>query len=118
MTRNRLGHVFAFALLLALVLPALAAAKNTKQINGSVIARGDFTLYTTRSLNGVTLKAGEYNVLATDSQISFVHNGKVVAQASIQWKDAQPADSNALMADGGNIKEIQFKGKKRSAVVL
>lgn len=118
MTRNKLTHVFAFALLLAMSLPALAAAKNTKQINGSVLEKGNFTLYATRSLNGVTLKAGDYKVLATDSQISFVRDGKVVAQASIQWKDAQRADGNTLLADGGNIKEIQFKGKKRSAVVL
>ncbi len=119
MTRNRLGHMFVFALLLALALPVMAAPKNknTMQTSGAVLAKGDFTLYTARSLNGTALKPGDYKVVATNSQISFVHNGKVVAQASIQWQDSAPVGENTLVADSGNIKEIHFKGKKQSAVV-
>lgn len=121
MTRNRLGHVFVFALLLALALPVVAAPKNknknTAQISGAVLAKGDFTLYSARSLNGTALQPGDYKVVATNSQISFVHNGKVVAQASIQWQDSESVGENTLVADSGNIKEIHFKGKKQSAVV-
>jgi hypothetical protein len=117
MTRNKSVYMLAVALLLALALPSMAAPKNTTQISGAVLAKGDFTLYTARSLNGTALQPGDYKVVATDSQISFVHNGKIVAQASIQWKDSDLAD-NALVSDSGNIKEIHFKGKKQSAVVV
>ncbi len=118
MTRNRLGHIFVFALFLALALPLMAALKNSTQISSAVLAKGDFTLYTTRSLNGTALQPGDYKVVATNSQISFVYNDKVVEQASIQWKDSESVGENTLVADSGNIKAIHFKGKKRSAVVV
>lgn len=117
MTRNKVCHGFALMLLLAVALPAIAAPKNTNVPAGKVLARATFTLYENRSLGGTTLQAGEYNVLATDSQISFLHNGKIVAQASIQWKDMEHAQDNTILADTGAIKEVYFRGKKRSAVV-
>ncbi|HKF52090.1 MAG TPA: hypothetical protein VKB26_07235 [Candidatus Acidoferrales bacterium] len=117
MTRNKVCHVFALMLLLALALPAVAAPKNTNVPAGKVLARATITLYDTRSLGGATLQPGEYNVLATDSQISFLHNGKVLAQASIQWKDMERAQDNTILADSGTIKEVYFRGKKRSAVI-
>ena len=117
MTRNKVCHTFAFMLLLALALPAVAAPKNTNVPPGKVLARATFTVYESRSLGGATLQPGEYNVLATDSQISFVRNGKIVAQAAIQWKDMERAQDNMILADSGTIKEVYFKGKKRSAVI-
>lgn len=117
MTRNKVCNAFALMLLLALALPAVAAPKNTNVSAGKVLARATINLYETRSLGGATLQPGEYNVLATDSQISFLHHGKIVAQASIQWKDVKPARDNTILADSGTIKEIRFGGKKRSAVI-
>lgn len=117
MTHNRLFHTLALTLLLALALPAVAAPKNNKELGGNIVAQGNFTLSFARSLNGATLQPGEYKVIATDAQVSFLHSGKIVAQATIQWKDADAAAENTIMADNGNIREIQFKGKKRSVVV-
>lgn len=117
MTRNKVCQAFAFMLLLALAVPAMAAPKNTNVPAGKVLVRATFNIYETRSLGGASLQPGEYNVLATDSQISFLRNGKIVAQASIQWKDMERAQDNTILADAGAIKEIYFKGKKRSAVI-
>lgn len=117
MTRNKVCYAFALMLLLAFALPAVSAPKNTNVPAGKVLARATFNLYDSRLIGGATLQPGEYNVLATDSQISFVHNGKIVAQASIQWKDMEHAQDNTIVTDGGTIKEIYFRGKKRSAVI-
>lgn len=117
MTRNRLSHIFIFTLLLALALPVMAATKNSTVTPGKVMARATMNLYATHSLGGTTLQPGEYNVIATDSQISFLRNGKAVAQAAIQWKDIERSADNTILADAGAIKEIYFKGKKRSAVI-
>lgn len=117
MTRNRLDHIFVFTVLLALAFPLMAATKSGPASPGKVLARATMNLYATHSLGGATLQPGEYNVIATDSQISFLRNGKPVAQASIQWKVVERAADNTILADAGAIKEIYFKGKKRSAVI-
>lgn len=118
MTRNRLCQFFAFTLLLAVALPVMAAPKNTKGASENIVAKGTFTLDSGKSLNGTNLQPGEYKVLASDSQVSFLLNGKIAAQAPIQWKDADPADTNTVIDESGNIRELRFKGKKRSAVIM
>ena len=120
MMRNRLCHAFALTLLLALALPAVAAPKdkNAMVLTGNTLAKGTFNLIADKTLGGTTLKPGEYKVVASDSQVSFLLKGRIVAQASIQWKDIQAADNNALVDDSGSIKEIRFKGKGRSVVIL
>ncbi|MGC1107314.1 MAG: hypothetical protein WA876_12320 [Candidatus Acidiferrales bacterium] len=117
MTRNRMSQIFVFALLLAVALPAMAAAKNTKETTGNIVAKGTFALPTGKTLNGTNLPPGEYKVVASDSQVSFLFNGKIAAQAPIQWKDIETADSNMVIDDSGAIREIRFKGKKRSIVI-
>lgn len=118
MTRNRVCQFFAFALLLAVALPVIAAPKNNMMLTGNVLAKGTFMLVQSQSLNGTTLQPGEYQVIASDSQVSFLFKRKIVAQAPIQWKDVVLTDSNAVVDEGGNIREILFKGKKRSVVVM
>ena len=118
MTRNKMLQFFALMLLLALALPAVAAPKNTKESSQNIVAKGSFTVSGAKSLNGTSLQPGEYKVLASDSQVSFVLNGKIAAQAPIQWKDADRVDTNTVIDESGNIRELRFKGKKRSAVIM
>jgi hypothetical protein len=118
MTRNRLCQAFALTLLLAVALPVIAAPNNSMVLTGDILARGTFNLVGRKSLNGTTLPPAEYKVVASDSQISFLLKGKIVAQAPIQWKDIQLADTNAVVDQSGNIQEIRFKGKGRSAVIM
>ncbi|MGC1291560.1 MAG: hypothetical protein WA855_09785 [Candidatus Acidiferrales bacterium] len=57
-------------------------------------------------------------MVASDSQVSFLIKGRIVAQAPIQWKDIELADTNAVVDQSGSIQEIRFKGKGRSAVIM
>lgn len=118
MKRNTLFHWFGFTLLLALAFPAMAVPKDNMVLTGNVLAKGSFILVQNQSLNGTTLPPGEYQVIASDSQVSFLLKRKIVAQAPIQWKDVVLTDSNAVVDEGGNIREIRFKGKRRSVVVM
>lgn len=117
MKRNRLCLAFAFTLLFAAALPVVAAPRDTMALTGNILAKGTFNLVASMSLGSVTLAPGEYKIIASDSQISFLLKNKIVAQAAIQWKDIERADSNAMVDDSGKIREIRFKGKGRSAVV-
>ncbi len=118
MTRNRLCQVFALTLLLAVALPVMAAPNNSMVLTGNILAKGTFNLVGNKSLKGTTLPPGEYRVVASDSQVSFLLKGKVVAQAPIQWKDIQLADANAVVDESGSIQEIRFRGKGRSVVIM
>jgi hypothetical protein len=118
MTSNRLCRFLAVTLLLAFALPAIAAPKNTKESAANIVAKGNFIVAAGKSLKGTDLPPGEYKVLASDSQVSFIFNGKIAAQAPIQWKDADPMDTDAVIDEGGRIRELRFKGKKQSAVIM
>ncbi|MGB7764337.1 MAG: hypothetical protein WBL33_04870, partial [Candidatus Acidiferrales bacterium] len=87
-------------------------------LTGNILAKGTFDLVGSKSLNGTTLPPGEYKVVASDSQVSFLIKGRIVAQAPIQWKDIELADTNAVVDQSGSIQEIRFKGKGRSAVIM
>jgi hypothetical protein len=117
MKRNTLSLLFVLTLLLALAVPVFAAPNDNMVLTGNVLAKGTFVLIQSKSLNGTTLQAGQYEVVASDTQVSFLLKHKIVAQAPIQWKDVVLTGENAVVDESGNIREIQFKGKKRSVVV-
>jgi hypothetical protein len=70
------------------------------------------------TVGGQTLKPGTYTVKATDSNVSFVQDGKTVAQVNVEWKDATNKSQNSnLLADAGSVKEIHFGGQTRYVVI-
>jgi len=70
------------------------------------------------TIGGQTLRPGTYTVKATDANVSFVQNGKTVAQVNVEWKDAtNKSQSSNLLADSGNVKEIHFGGQSRYVVI-
>jgi len=82
------------------------------------VARSHFNILGGETLNGTTLASGDYNVIASDSTVSFFRGNKLVAQAPIQWKDgARKVEQNAIVTDTGKIQEVRFKGQSRSVVV-
>jgi hypothetical protein len=116
MKHNKLVHLFAAVLLLAAAIPAMASPKGAKMSNS--IAKGQFSVAGGEIINGTTLTAGEYKVVANDSTVSFFRGNKLIAEAPIQWKDAtQRIDQNAIVTDAGKIQEVRFKGQNRSVVV-
>lgn len=94
-------------MLLALAIPAPA-----KTIHSS------FTLRSPAKLAGTQLKPGDYDVNADDTRVTLWSNGKVVAEAKVEWKDGtSKASQTSLLIAGDEIKEIRFVGKTRYAVV-
>ena len=116
MKHNKLVHIFAVALMLAMALPAVASPRGAK--TPKAVVKSHFAIVGGEILNGTTLAPGDYNVIATDSTVSFFRGSKLVAQAPIQWKDNnQKVDQNAILVDTGKIQGVRFKGKNRSVVV-
>jgi|ERR1700693_1544506 len=80
--------------------------------------RSNFTLASPAKLGGAELKAGDYNITADDTKVTLKVNGKVVAEAKVEWKDgASKASQTSLLIAGDEIKEFRFEGKTRYAVV-
>jgi hypothetical protein len=96
------------ALLVAMPLAARDTAKNGKATTADVDILSPVTLA------GKQLKPGTYRVIADDSKVTVTMNGKVVAEAPVEWKDetAKPNVSN-VVTDSNQLKEIHFGGKMR-----
>lgn len=70
------------------------------------------------TIGGKQVKAGTYDVKADGSKITLSHNGKVVAESPVEWKDeAAKSPYSAIVVDSGAVKEVHFNGKTRYAEV-
>jgi len=111
---NRALTIIFAALTFALSMASHATpAKDAKSIVTAVV-KMDLRLSTPATLGGTNLQAGEYSITADDTHAKFLKNGKVIAEASVQWKDesAKP-QTTAIVIDGNQIKEIHFGGKMK-----
>ncbi len=116
MKYNKLVSLFAVALMLAVAIPAMASPKGERM--SKALAKGHFTIVGGEMLNGTALTSGEYNVVASDSTLSFFRGDKLIAEAPIQWKDnTQKIEHNAIVTETGQVREVRFKGQNRSVVV-
>src|SRR5271154_2585849 len=100
------------ALLVAMPLAARDAAKNGKATTSEV------EILNTVMLAGKQLKPGTYRVTADDSKVTVELDGKVVAEAPVEWKDetSKPRNSNIVTTDD-QVKEIHFGGKMRYVAI-
>jgi hypothetical protein len=116
MSRSKMNGVLTILAALTLALSIAAHATPAKDAKSSVtpIVKTDLRLLSPATLGGTDLKAGEYSVTADDAHAKFLRNGKVIAEASVQWKDesAKP-QTNSVVIDGNQIKEIHFGGKMK-----
>jgi hypothetical protein len=113
----RRGMNFAMTVLAALALAFPAAAKHDTNDSKSTV-KASMELPNSAVLAGTELKAGDYSVTADDSKVTVSRNGKVVATAPIQWKEApSKAKYSSIVTDGNQIKEIHFNGKTRYAEI-
>jgi hypothetical protein len=117
MLRGKMDRVLPIifaALTFALSMASHATqAKDAKSIVTAVV-KTDLRLSTPATLGGTNLQSGEYSITADDTHAKFLKNGKVIAEASVQWKDesAKP-QTTAIVIDGNQIKEIHFGGKMK-----
>lgn len=111
MSRRRLNFALPILIALVLVMP-LAARAAGDQTSKSTKASMD--VLTQTSLAGKQIKPGTYVVTADDSKVTLSMNGKVVAEAPVQWKDeTTKVKSSNFVSVGDQIKEIHFGGKMR-----
>jgi len=97
---------------LALALPLAARVDKSKDAKSAASASMD--LLSPATLAGKQLKAASYAVKVDESKVSFLQNGKVVAEAPVTWKDSSTkAQYSSIVTDGNQIREIHFGGKTR-----
>jgi len=110
---SRRGVNLFVPIFIALVLAMPAVARDAGAKNGkSTSATLDISIPV--SLAGKQLKPGTYYVTADDAKVTLVQDGKVVAEAPVQWKDesSKPRYSK-IVTLGDQLKEIHFGGKMR-----
>ena len=116
MSRVAVYRLAASTLALALVLSAAVAFASPKETQA--FAKSNITLFSTHMLAGTELKAGNYQLVASESKVTVKKDGKVIAEANAQWMDGQgKASDTSLVTDGNNIREIHFGGKSRYVVI-
>ena|ERR1700722_1858271 len=114
----RRGVAFALPVFLALAAVVPIAVRAASTNNGNSI-NTNMSLLSEASLAGKSLKPGDYAVMADDTKVTFKLDGKMVAEASIQWKDgtAKPS-TDRIVKEGDQIREIHFRGRTRYAEVM
>jgi|SRR5579864_57941 hypothetical protein len=111
MMRNRTSCVLPMLAILALAMP-LAARSNGKDSKSKASATVE--LVKDAVIGGKPVKAGTYEVKANETKLTLSHDGKVVAESPIEWKDEQAKSTySAIVVDGGAVKEVHFSGKTR-----
>ncbi|MFY9530064.1 MAG: hypothetical protein WBC04_07085 [Candidatus Acidiferrales bacterium] len=116
MSRRRLFRLLAILAIAAILLLALARSANTEDAQSAVKATLHF--FHAVTLSGKELQPGTYSLVADGSKVTLKQSGKVVAEAPVQWKDADKKEfATNVVLDGNNIKEIRFAGKTRYIVI-
>jgi hypothetical protein len=119
MSRRSLIRLIAILTVAAIAVPTftgIAVAKDSKDSKATVKTTLD--LASAASLGGTALKAGTYSLVADESKVTLKQGSKVVAEAPVQWKDADKKEfATNVVLEGNSIKEIRFGGKTRYLVV-
>jgi hypothetical protein len=101
---RRFNITVAVALLAALVLALPMFARPD---------RVDVFLTRTCQVGSSSLEAGAYHLVIDTNKVSFVRNGKVVAEATGEWRKAdKKADyTSVIYQENGRITEIHVNGR-------
>ena len=111
MSRRGVNAVAPILVALALAMPLAARAVAG---NGSKPTSATMDILTAVSLGGKEIKPGTYTVTADDTKVTLAQNGKVVAEAPVQWKDeTSKARYTNIVTIGEKVTEIHFGGKMR-----
>lgn len=114
---SRITRMSIWFVALVLALAASAAVRANDAGNKGDIS-STLDVLTPVTLAGASIAPGTYTVKTEGTKITFLKNGKPVAEANVEWKDStQKAQSSSLIADQGSVKEIHFSGKTRYASV-
>jgi hypothetical protein len=112
-SRKQIFTILAALVLLVSISAQMAPAKDTKAgVNTTM------SLLNPTTLAGKDLKPGDYAVTVDDTHVKLSRNGKVVAEAPVQWKDeTSKARFSAFVINDNKITEIHFGGKTRFVTI-
>jgi hypothetical protein len=115
MSRSRINPVLVVLAALALAMP-LAAHPNKKDSKSNVHATMD--LVSSANLAGKPVRSGTYDVKANGTTLTLTRDGKVIAEAPIEWKDETSKQNySSIIVESGAVKEIHFIGQSRYAQI-
>lgn len=110
-SRRPLLSVLSILAALAVAMPIVARDASAKNPKAAVTT---MDILRAATLGGKQVESGTYTIEADESTVTILHNGKMVAQASVQWKDEpSKAKISKIVIDNNRIKEIHFGGKMR-----
>lgn len=116
MYRNSFRLPIAFVAIALLFFGSSVARANTAANKGDVATT--LNVMTSVTLGGMSIAPGTYTVKADQTKVTFLQNGKMVAEANVEWKDsAQKSAYSNLLAEQGVVKEIHFSGKTRYVTI-
>jgi hypothetical protein len=112
MSRHSIKQIFTILAALVLMVSLTAQIAPAKDAKAGVSTT--MSLLNPTTLAGKDLKPGDYSVTVDDTHVKLSLNGKVVAEAPVQWKDetSKPKYS-AFVINDNKITEIHFGGKTR-----
>jgi hypothetical protein len=111
-TKQAMSIVAVMAILISMAV-GVAAAKGTKPVVNTTMS-----LYNSAFIEGHELKAGDYNVAATDTLVTISRNNKVIVEAPISWKnETGKSQFSTFVTDGNKVTELHFSGKTQYAVL-
>jgi hypothetical protein len=115
-TMSRRGVNLVVRMLVVLTLAMPLAARRVRADGSKTSATMD--VLTAVSLNGKHLKPGTYTVTAEGSKVTIAQNGKVLAEASVEWKEesSKPSNSN-IVTNNDEVTEIHFGGKMQYVAI-
>ena len=115
-SRRSLGFVLSALAAVAVAAPFTvrnASAKSTKATTATM------DILNTTTLGGKQIQPGTYTFKIDDSSVTVSQNGKMVAQAPVQWKDGTTkANYTNIVIQNDQIKEIHFGGKTKYVQVM
>jgi hypothetical protein len=110
---NRVMTVLAALVMLVAIAAQTAPAKETKAGVTTTMS-----LLNPATFAGKELKPGDYAVTADETHVRISMNGKVIAEAPVQWKDeTSKARYSAFVSQDNKITEIHFGGKTRFVAI-
>jgi hypothetical protein len=113
MSRRNAFTIAVVACILALV-PTVSSASNFTLVSAKSSHKVTVNVSQDHTLAGKMVKEGTYQLKMDDSNVAFVADGKVVAEASGEWKDGSAkASYDFLRVEGDAITEIHIAGQSR-----
>jgi hypothetical protein len=114
-SRRSLGFVLSALAALAVAVPMMA--RNASAKNSKVTATMD--IISAETLGGKQIEPGTYTFKIDDSTVTVLHNGKMVAEAPVQWKDeTRKPNMTNIVTQNNQIKEIHFGGKMQYVEIM